>query len=181
MREFWESYERIMIELWEIFEKDIRELWESFERVMRDLWEYSERVMRELWEYPERVMRDLWECFERVMRESWESYERYSCGCTISIFLQVCKAHFLCPCSAIIAFMPWGALQSIFGICTGLFLHWIVHFKEKRKIVLGVCCKKYFLAGVYGKFSCHSSALITFMPWGALQSIFWIWNWLFLH
>ena len=35
------------------------------------------------------------------------------------------------------------APQSIFGIRTCLFLHLIVHFKEKSMIVLGVCKKKY--------------------------------------
>ena len=48
---------------------------------------------------------------------------------------------FSCPCSAIIAFTPQGIPQSIFGIRTWLFLHWIVHFKEKRIIVLAVCKK----------------------------------------
>ena len=35
--------------------------------------------------------------------------------------------------SAIIAFTSQGAPQSIFGIRTWLFLHWIVHFQEKRE------------------------------------------------
>ena len=48
-----------------------------------------------------------------------------------------------CPCSAIIAFTPRGAQQSIFGIWTWLFLHLIAYFKEKKIIVLGVCKKKY--------------------------------------
>ena len=71
-------------------------------------------------------------------------------GCPY-IYLWVHKQYFLagvygkfsCPCSAIIAFTPLGAPQSIFGIWTWLFLHWIVYFKEKRMIVLGVGYKKY--------------------------------------
>ena len=60
-----------------------------------------------------------------------------------TVFLAGVYGKFSCPCSATIAFMRWGALQVIFGIQTWLFLHWFVHFKMKRMIVVGVCKKKY--------------------------------------
>ena len=53
-------------------------------------------------------------------------------------FLAGVYGKFSCLCSAIIALTPRGAPQSIFGIRTWLFLHWIVHFKKKKMIVLEI-------------------------------------------